>query len=98
MIGIQQILAEQQKFFRTGRTKDLAFRLQNLARLRDAIVQNEAPILKALNADLSKSTYEGYLSEVGVALDEIRLARRKLKSWSRPRRVRTSNVGHVEGD
>ncbi|MGD8991866.1 MAG: aldehyde dehydrogenase [Desulfobacterales bacterium] len=89
MADIRHILAEQKKFFLAGQTKDLEFRLQSLARLRDAIVQNEAVIFKALNDDLSKSTYEGYLSEVGVVLNEIRLASRKLKSWARPRRVRT---------
>jgi aldehyde dehydrogenase (NAD+) len=89
MTEIKPILAEQKKLFLEGRTKDLEFRLRNLGRLKEAIVQNEAAIFKALNDDLSKSTYEGYLSEVGVALHEIRLARRKLKSWARPRRVRT---------
>ena len=89
MTDIQQLLAAQKKYFQAGRTKDLEFRLQNLARLKDAIVQNEAAIFKALDDDLSKSTYEGYLSEVGVVLNEIRLTRRKLKSWARPRRVRT---------
>ena len=92
MNEIKQILADQKKFFQSGRTKDFEFRLQNLARLKDAIVQNEASIFKALNADLSKSTYESYLSEVGVVLNEIRLARGKLKSWARPRRVRTPFV------
>ena len=72
MTDIKQILAEQKKFFLAGHTQDLKFRLQNLARLRNAIVQNEAAIFKALNADLSKSTYEGYLAEVGVVLNEIR--------------------------
>jgi aldehyde dehydrogenase (NAD+) len=89
MTDIRHILAEQKKFFLAGQTKNLEFRLQNLARLRDVIVQNEAVIFKALNDDLSKSTYEGYLSEVGVVLNEIRLTSRKLKSWARPRRVRT---------
>ncbi len=89
MVDIQQILTQQRQFFQSGRTKDLQFRLQNLTRLKEAIVQNEAAIFKALNDDLSKSDYEGYLSEVGVALHEIRLASRKLKSWARPRRVRT---------
>ncbi|MBW2488511.1 MAG: aldehyde dehydrogenase family protein, partial [Deltaproteobacteria bacterium] len=89
MTDIQQILAEQKKFFQAGHPKNLEFRLQNLARLRDAVIQNEAAILKALNDDLSKSACEGYLTEVGVVLNEIRLTRRKLKSWARPRRVRT---------
>ena len=79
MIDIHQILAEQKQFFQSGRTKDLQFRLKSLARLKDAIIDNQAAILKALNQDLSKSTYEGYLSEVGVILNEIRLVSRASK-------------------
>ena len=41
MTDIRHILAEQKKFFLAGQTKNLEFRLQNLARLRDVIVQNE---------------------------------------------------------
>ena len=89
MTEIQQVLAEQREFFQTGRTKNLDFRLQALARLKSAIIQNEAEILDALNRDLSKSAYEGYMAEVGVVLDEIRLFRRKLKSWARPKRAKT---------
>lgn len=92
MRNIQHILAEQKRFFQSGHTKDLAFRLRNLARLKSAIVENEAAILKALKKDLSKSAYEGYLSEVGVVLNEIRLFSRKLKSWARPKRVKTPFV------
>jgi aldehyde dehydrogenase (NAD+) len=92
MRNIQHILAEQKRFFQSGRTKDLAFRLRNLSRLKSAIVENEAAILKALKKDLSKSAYEGYLSEVGVVLNEIRLFSRKLKSWARPKRVKTPFV------
>ncbi len=92
MIDIPKILAAQKQFFQSGRTKDLQFRLKNLARLKEAIIQNEDAILKALNQDLSKSGYEGYLSEVGFILNEIRLVSRKLNSWARPRRVKTPFV------
>lgn len=92
MTNIQHILAEQKQFFQSGCTKDLEFRLKNLARLKSAIVQNEAAILNALKKDLSKSAYEGYLTEVGVVLDEIRFVSRKLKSWIRPKRVKTPFV------
>ncbi len=89
MTDIQKILADQRQFFKSGRTKDLDFRLKSLARLKKAIVQNQAALLEALKKDLSKSAYESYLTEIGIALSEIRLVRRKLKSWARPRRVRT---------
>ncbi len=89
MIDIPKVLAAQKQFFQSGRPKDLQFRLKSLERLKDAIIQNEAAILEALNKDLSKSIYEGYLTEVGVVLDEIRFVSRKLKSWGQPKRAKT---------
>jgi len=87
--AIQNILADQRQFFNSGRTKDLDFRLENLSRLKKAIIQNEAGILEALKNDLHKSAYEGYLTEIGLALEEIRFVSRHLRSWVKPRKVRT---------
>jgi len=89
MNEIRNILTAQQQFFKSGRTKNLDFRLENLKRLKKGIIQNETAIGEALKKDLSKSSYESYLTEVGVVLAEIRLASRRLKSWARPRRVKT---------
>lgn len=87
--NIRDVIAAQRDFFSSGRTGDLDFRLENLNRLKNAIIQNEAAISGALEKDLSKSAYESYLTEIGVALDEIRYISRRLKSWARPRRVKT---------
>jgi aldehyde dehydrogenase (NAD+) len=89
MTEIGDILSAQQQFFKSGRTKDLDFRLENLNRLKKGIIQNESAIFDALKKDLGKPPYESYLTEVGVVLDEIRLVNRRLKSWARPRRVKT---------
>jgi len=89
MNEIGDTLTAQEQFFKSGRTKDLDFRLENLNRLKKGIIQNESAIFDALKKDLGKSPYESYLTEVGVVLDEIRLARRRLMSWARPRRVKT---------
>ena len=92
MTAIQNILTDQRQFFNSGRTKNLDFRLENLSRLKKAIIQNEATILKALKNDLYKSAYEGYLTEIGLALEEIRFVSRRLRSWVKPRKVRTPYV------
>lgn len=92
MTAIQNILASQRQFFNSGRTKNLEFRLENLSRLKKAIIQNEAAILEALKRDLCKSAYEGYLTEIGLALEEIRFVSRHLRSWTKPRKVRTPYV------
>jgi aldehyde dehydrogenase (NAD+) len=89
MTDLRNILTAQKKFFKSGRTQDLDYRLENLKRLKNGIIQNERAVLEALNKDLSRAPYESYLLEVGVVLAEIQLARRRLKSWTRPRRVRT---------
>jgi aldehyde dehydrogenase (NAD+) len=89
MTEIKSILSAQKEFFETGRTKNIAFRARQLEILQHAIAAYEERILKALNEDLSKSAYEGYLTEVGIILDEIRFIKRHLSSWAKPRRVRT---------
>ncbi|MGD9132550.1 MAG: aldehyde dehydrogenase family protein, partial [Desulfobacterales bacterium] len=86
---VRDILTAQKQFFKSGRTQDLDYRLENLSRLKNGIIQNESAVLEALKKDLSKAPYESYMTEVGVVLDEIRLAQRRLKSWARPRRVKT---------
>jgi aldehyde dehydrogenase (NAD+) len=88
-IDTRNVLAAQRTLFGSGNTRDLDFRLENLSRLKKAIIENEATISEALQKDLSKSAYESYLTEIGVALDEIRFVSRRLKSWARPQRVKT---------
>jgi aldehyde dehydrogenase (NAD+) len=89
MEDIKNILADQKTFFDTGRTRGVSFRAAQLDALQGVIRDNQKDILDALKKDLSKSTYEGYLTELGVALDEIRFARKHLAKWVKPKRVRT---------
>jgi aldehyde dehydrogenase (NAD+) len=89
MKEIQSIVKEQKAFFNTGQTKDAGFRKTQLDTLQKAIGENRAQILEALQQDLSKSAYEGYLTEVGMVLDEIRFIKKHLFKWAKARRVRT---------
>jgi aldehyde dehydrogenase (NAD+) len=86
---IKRLLADQRSFFDSGRTKDIAFRKEKLEALDTSLRENEESVLNALKQDLSKSFYEGYLTEFGIILDEIRFAKKHLSKWARPRRVRT---------
>ena len=89
MTDIKLLLSEQRDFFNTGWTKKLTFRNEKLAVLQKAVRDNEVEILKALKHDLSKPAYEGYLTEVGIILDEIRFIKKHLYKWAKPRKVRT---------
>lgn len=74
--------------FERGATLGLEGRLKALARLEEAIKSRKQAILDALYSDLHKSAYEGYMTEVGLVLGEIHHARRQLRRWARPRKVR----------
>lgn len=86
-LTIEETLSKQRSFFATGQTRQLNYRLGNLARLESALHQWEKRLAEALWTDLHKSYEEAYLTEFSMVYQEIRNHRKNLKSWSRPRRV-----------
>ncbi|MBE9225237.1 aldehyde dehydrogenase [Phormidium sp. LEGE 05292] len=87
-LAVQEILQEQRKFFSTGKTKDIAFRLTQLKILKQAVLDNRDQIIDALKADLNKPIFESYITEIG-AIKEIDYAIKNLKKWSKPKKVST---------
>ncbi len=70
-MGINEIMSRQREFFAGGKTFDIKYRKEMLKKLRRAVVKNEKRISAALYADLGKSEQEGYMCEIGLALEEI---------------------------
>ena len=83
------LIAAQRQYFNSKATLSYAFRIEQLKKLRKLITDNERAILDALHADLRKSDFEGYGTEVGFCLGEIDHTIKHLKSWMRPKRVGT---------
>lgn len=83
------LIARQRRFFQTGATRSLEFRVTQLNRLQQALVTHENNLLTALRADLRKSAVDAYSSEIALVLGEIQHACRHLPTWmsSRPRRA-----------
>ena len=81
---MEDVLAAQRRYFDSGATRPLRFRREMLTRLELALTRWEGELLEALRADLNKSPYEGYMSELGPTLAELRFARGHLKKWARP--------------
>lgn len=77
-------------YYDAGNTRPYAFRMEQLKKLRSAVIENEAEIYTALQKDLNKSKEECWITENGILLSEINEAIKKLKKWMRPRRVRTN--------
>lgn len=91
----EQILSlqlKQKEFFNTGKTKDIAFRIENLKKLSLLLQENEDEILSVLKKDLNKSHIEAYSSEIGYIRQEIEIALKNLKKWNRKKKVKTSLI------
>ena len=86
---LQALMQEQKKVVREGRLFPVAARRERLSALLQGIKKWDTPLLEALQADLGKSFFEGYTTEIGIVYQEIREAIRHLPSWSRVRRVRS---------
>jgi aldehyde dehydrogenase (NAD+) len=78
--------------FDTGSTKPLARRLSQLDALEHFLTEREGDIVEALRKDLGKPETEALLSEVRMIVGEVRLTRKRLRSWMKPERVRTPLV------
>lgn len=80
-------LENQRKYYASGVSRDINFRLEQLKKLRKSITDNSDAICEALHKDLHKSAYESYMTEIGVVLGELRKHIKHLRKWSRPKKV-----------
>ncbi len=87
--GVAKVIKGQQSFFKTGKTKALEFRLEQLKNLQKAIRDNEKQIMAAIQKDLNKDPFESYLAEIGMVLDEISHLIKYLPKWMGRKRVKT---------
>jgi acyl-CoA reductase-like NAD-dependent aldehyde dehydrogenase len=85
----KEIFASQVDFFKDQHTKSVPFRIEQLKKLKSAVLMHEKAIYEALYKDLRKSTYEAFGSEIGQVIKEIDFAIRNLPSWASPKRVAT---------
>jgi len=85
---IPALVQQQRDFFATGQTKPVEFRLAQLEKLKQAIVEYQDEIVEAVKADLGRPALEAYF-EI-AAISEVNLALKKLQSWIKPQRVKLS--------
>ena len=81
---IREIVAAQRRFFRTGETLPVKWRIQQLKRLKAAVIAHADEFTAALAEDLGRSEVEAYLCDVGPIIVEINEMISGLRRWSRP--------------
>ncbi|WP_182005216.1 aldehyde dehydrogenase [Priestia aryabhattai] len=92
MNNYQELTKKQLSFFNSGKTKEVAFRIETLKKLRELVVRHEDDILKAVKADLNKPEMEAKRAEVGLVLSEIDFAVENLAEWAAPKEVETPST------
>ncbi len=78
------------EFYQSGHTRTYGFRKKQLEKLKQAVLDHEDEINKALYADLKKNQEEAWATETGLLLMEINIMLRNLKKWMSPKSVSTN--------
>nr|KAF6305113.1 aldehyde dehydrogenase 3 family member A2 [Pipistrellus kuhlii] len=78
---MERLVQRVRDAFRSGRSRPLSFRRQQLEALRRLVQERERDILAAIAADLSKSELNAYSHEVITILGEVDLVLEQLPEW-----------------
>ncbi len=81
---IRDIVATQRKFFRSGATLPIGWRIKQLKKLKAAVIAHEKEFEMALAEDLGRSQVEAYLCDIGPIIVEINEMLCGLRRWARP--------------
>ncbi len=94
---IKNLLDSQRKYFLSGATLDVDFRLAQLEKLKANFVKYEPKILEAVKIDMGRNDMETYLIELGWVMDELNNTIENLKDWAKDQHVKTpANFGRNE--
>jgi len=83
---VHAIVEKQRAYFHTGATLDVDFRIEQLKKLRKAVLDHKELLEKALWEDLRKSPVEAYLCDLGPVIVEVDEILKGIRRWARPER------------
>ena len=92
----KKIIHLQKDYFNAHKTKSIQFRIEQLKKFRSVLKNNESLLYEAIDKDFGKSVYETYETELSIIYHEINLAIKKVKYWSKPKKVKT-NLANYPG-
>src|SRR5574344_1045408 len=85
-----EIIQQQRDFFHSNVTKDIRFRAEQLRKLKTLLQNNEKRLCEAIYADFRKGEFETYATELGILYSDIGESIKKMRRWSRTKRVLTN--------
>ena len=88
-MDIHALVESQHRYYQSGATRPVEFRIEALRKLQRAIRANEKLLADALKQDLNKSETESYMCETGMVLEELSYHIKHVAKWAKERRVKT---------
>jgi aldehyde dehydrogenase (NAD+) len=82
--------------FKTGRTRSLDWRRQQLRSLERLMMENEPAIAAALEEDLGRKPFEAWLADIASTAGEAKDAAKNVRKWMR-RRYRLLEMSQLPG-
>lgn len=84
---MKSIVPAMRNFFDSGETLNINYRLSSLKSLKKALLKYDDMLLKALNDDLNKSSFEAVMTETGIVMEEINYYIKNLKKITKPKKI-----------
>jgi aldehyde dehydrogenase (NAD+) len=85
---IPTVVARLRKTFATGRTRDVAWRKQQLQALEKLVTENESAIADALAKDLGRKPFEAWLADIAGTAGEAAYAAKNVGKWTKRKHAR----------
>lgn len=84
------IFQSQKEFFNSHQTKDIAFRKENLLKLKNLLKAKEDQLYEAIYKDFRKGKFDTFLTELNLVYNEIDFFLKNLNKLSKPKKVKTA--------
>jgi aldehyde dehydrogenase (NAD+) len=85
--AVPHIVKDLQRTVRSGITRTVEWRMQQLRAILKLVQENEERITQVLAQDIGKPSHEVFLTEIFVATASCKLAIKELKKWMAPQKV-----------
>jgi aldehyde dehydrogenase (NAD+) len=86
--GIPDTVAQLRATFRSGRTRPVEWRLEQLDALVRLVTERESDFAEALAKDLGRGAVEAWLADLAPVTGEAKYAAKKLRTWMKSTRVK----------
>jgi aldehyde dehydrogenase (NAD+) len=89
---MRTLIDQQKAYFNSNATKPVAFRLEQLKKLRNVLKVNEPKLTEAVYKDFQKGSFNTFLTEFAGVYTALNDAIKNLSKWAKVKRAGTGMV------